>query len=356
MGHKKKNTKGGLSLHQQAYNILTKMLEEGMGRSKREDKQNECMENYIYTRNSYMTYWRHIKYFLSWMKSNHPEVTTLDKARKYVNIWLEGRTNATTTNSEGDIVNRYSAYTIQTEAAALAKLFHIKPDDPDRFIPPVRSRSEITRSRLVTKSDSHFSEKRNDLLIRFCKGTGLRREGILNITGDSLYEAAELPYVVEGILRMPESERSKEDIAFLAAYKLTKAFENKPKYYVWVREKGGKWRLAPVIGPDVDKIVQKFKETPPNAKVWSHIPKRCDVHSYRGDYAVMVYKMYARPIEEIPYDKVSKSTGHKYQGDVYVCRNEKKGLKLDSRAILKAEYALGHNTKHTFVSHYSEKI
>ncbi len=53
--------------------------------------------------------------------------------------------------------------------------------------------------------------------------------------------------------------------------------------------------------------------------------------------------MYARDIEDIPYDKVNKGTGHKYQSEVYVCRKDRQGTKLDKRAMKKASKALGHN-------------
>ena len=34
---------------------------------------------------------RHVDYFVDWIKINHPDVTTLKKARQYVKTWLEGR-------------------------------------------------------------------------------------------------------------------------------------------------------------------------------------------------------------------------------------------------------------------------
>jgi hypothetical protein len=76
-----------------------------------------------------------------------------------------------------------------------------------------------------------------------------------------------------------------------------------------------------------------------------------DVHSYRGDYATAIYKMYARPIDEIPYDKVD-SYGRLYQSDVYICRGDRAGLKLDKKAMLKASQALGHSRICVVAGHY----
>ena len=69
-----------------------------------------------------------------------------------------------------------------------------------------------------------------------------------------------------------------------------------------------------------------------------------------------LYKSYAREPEDIPYDKVNKGNGKKYQSDVYVCRGDMKGLKLDKRAMLIVEKALGHESLHTFASHYAKNI
>lgn len=55
------------------------------------------------------------------------------------------------------------------------------------------------------------------------------------------------------------------------------------------------------------------------------------------------YKAHARPIEEIPYDRVNKGSGRKYQSEVYICRKDEAGRKLDKAAMLVCSKALGHN-------------
>ena len=68
---------------------------------------------------------------------------------------------------------------------------------------------------------------------------------------------------------------------------------------------------------------------------------RDSIHSYRSDYAVAIYKAHARKISEIPLDRVNKGTGKRYQSDVYTCRKDEAGKKLDKAAMLICSKALG---------------
>ena len=54
-------------------------------------------------------------------------------------------------------------------------------------------------------------------------------------------------------------------------------------------------------------------------------------------------KAHARKISEIPFDRVNKGTGKRYQSDVYTCRKDEAGKKLDKAAMLICSKALGHN-------------
>ena len=148
MGHKKKGQAPSRSLHRQAYDVLNGMLQKGQGRSKRADKDAGVISDYIYSFSTFKSYMRHVDYFVDWIKINHPDVTTLKKARQYVKPWLEER----------EASGKYSAYTLQLETAALAKLYGISPDDADRYTPPTRHRRDIVRSRERTETDRHFSE------------------------------------------------------------------------------------------------------------------------------------------------------------------------------------------------------
>lgn len=66
-----------------------------------------------------------MKYFIKYIQEKHPECTTLKSAKKYVNEWLQARTD-----------QGLSAWTIQLEAKAMGKLYGISPDDENYFKPP----------------------------------------------------------------------------------------------------------------------------------------------------------------------------------------------------------------------------
>ena len=76
-------------LHQQAYDRLTGM--QAFGQSKTEAMANGTEKDKIFSFNTYQAYWKHTKYFIKYIKEQHPECTTLKSARKYVNEWLQAR-------------------------------------------------------------------------------------------------------------------------------------------------------------------------------------------------------------------------------------------------------------------------
>ena len=86
-----------------------------------------------------------------------------------------------------------------------------------------------------------------------------------------------------------------------------------------------------------------MRNTGATEKVWQHVNSNADIHGYRAEYATAMYKQYARKIEAIPYDRINKGTGKRFQGDVYTCRKDESGRKLDRVAMKKCSKALGHN-------------
>ena len=160
-------------LHQQAYDRLTGM--QAFGESKKKAVANGTEKEKIFSFNTYKSYWKHTKYFIKYIKENHPECTTLKSAKKYVNEWLQTRVD-----------QGLSAWTVQLEAKAMGKLYGISPDDENYFKPPKRNREDIKRSRGDRVRDKHFSKTNNDELIKFCKGTGLRRAELGELRGKDL--------------------------------------------------------------------------------------------------------------------------------------------------------------------------
>ena len=316
-------------LHQQAYDRLTGM--QAFGESKKEAVANGTEKEKIFSFNTYKSYWKHTKYFIKYIKENHPECTTLKSAKKYVNEWLQTRVD-----------QGLSAWTVQLEAKAMGKLYGISPDDENYFKPPKRNREDIKRSRGDRVRDKHFSKTNNDELIKFCKGTGLRRAELGELRGKDLVTREEIEAEISKLESRPAAELTPADTKRLEMLQDTRLFVG--DYFTHVRNgKGGRERMSPIIGPNTEQIVERIKSTPAEEKVWQHIHQSADIHGYRAEYATIIYKAKARAIEEIPYDRVNKGSGRKYQSDVYICRKDEAGRKLDKVAMLVCSKALGHN-------------
>ena len=325
----RRNKEYSKTLHQQAYDRLTGM--QAFGESKREAKDTETDREKIFSCSTYQAYWKHTKYFIKYIQANHPDCTTLKSAKKYVNEWLQVRAE-----------QGLSAWTVQLEAKALGKLYGIRPDDEKYFKPPKRNRADIKRSRGDTVRDRHFSAANNDELIKFCKGTGLRRGELSDLRGGELRTKAQIEQEISRLEAIPEQKRTKAETGRLGVLKDTRLFDS--EYYVFVRNgKGGRERLSPIIGKHVEQIVERIRSTPEGEKVWQYVNGNADIHSYRAQYATDMYRAHARPIEQIPYDKVNKGTGKRYQSEVYPCRKDEAGKKLDKAAMLVCSKALGHN-------------
>lgn len=287
------------SLVRQVQETYDNML--AIGRSKHQDKIDGCTMDKIYSWETYKDYMKHANYFAKYCREEHG-CKTLEECRPYVDEWLQYR-----------IGRKLSAYTIKLDAAALAKLYQCSTKD---FIKtPARKRKDITRSRGTKVRDGHFSETNNKEMVEFCKSTGLRRGELKVLTGDKLI-------CKDGT------------------------------YYIVVNRgsKGGRYREAEVIG-NIENV-KKLMHKEGNNKVFKRVPSGADIHSYRAEYATEVYNKYARPIEAIPYDTINWGLKCAYQSEVYNCRGDKKGIKLDKRAMEKASEALGHNRISVVAAHY----
>ena len=306
-------------LHQQAYDKLVGM--QAFGESKRAAVVAGTDKEKIFSFNTYKSYWKHTKYFIQYIKEHHPECTTLKSARKYVNEWLQARAD-----------QGLSAWTIQLEAKTMGKLYGISPDDENYFKPPKRNREDIKRSRGDRVRDRHFSKTNNDELIKFCKGTGLRRSELAELRGKDLVTRAQIEAEISSLESRPTAELTPADVKRLGMLQDARLFQG--EYFTHVRNgKGGRERLSPIIGPNAAQIVQRIQETPGEEKVWQHVHQSADIHGYRAEYATAIYKAHARAIQDIPYDRINRGTGRRYQSQVYTCRKDEAGRKLDKAAM-----------------------
>lgn len=304
---------------------------QAFGESKKEAEKNGTAKDKIFSFSTYQTYWKHTKYFVKYIRETHPECTALKNARQYMNEWLKIRTE-----------KGLSAWTIHLEAKALGKLFGIDPNDENYFQPPKRERKEITRSRVDRVRDSHFSKSNNDELIKFCKGTGLRRSELVELKGSDLITRDEIETEISRLEKLQKEVADPNREHRLDMLRDTRMFEG--EYFTHVKNgKGGRERMSPIIGSNADQIIERMKNTASDEKVWQHVSVNADIHGYRAEYATAMYKAHARAIEDIPYDRVNRGTGKRFQGDVYTCRKDEAGRKLDKAAMLVCSKALGHN-------------
>ena len=310
------------NLRQQVISKLTSKL--AVGESKHKDKINKVdTTKKIYSWGSFKTYQKQCLSFAKWLEQSHPEVKSINRAKPYIAEYL---------NHQLD--KGCSAWTINTQAQSLNKLYGIKKGDQYFFQCPERKRSDIVRSRYERDIDKHYSLKNNSELTEFCRSTGLRRSEIKALQGN------------EALTRRQLELRSKSENEPKIAKMINDALllPEKYQYFVYVKSgKGGRTRLAPIIGDKAKEIFAKIKNTPKADKVFPHVHSNADIHSFRSDYATTLYNETARPIESIPYDRINKGTGYSYQSEVYNCRSDQKGIKLDRQAMLYTSKALGHN-------------
>ena len=337
MGRKSRD-KYHLTLHQQAHQKLVSL--QAFGYSRAADKLSGADRGKIYSFATYKTYRRAIMRFIKYVDQHHPECTTLKKAKKYANEWLQSR-----------VESGLSAWTIAMENSAISKLFGILPDDQGRFQSPQRRREDITRSRGTAKRDRHFSVRNNDELIRFVCGTGTRRNVLERLKGGDLWRRSRMEETVWELSKKRSlTDQEANQLALLRDALST--FADSEFYVFHGNDKGGKNRYAPVCPQHQELVVRRMREAGPNGLVFQHVHDAADIHHYRGIYCRNIYKMHARKIEDIPFDKINQGTGKLYQSDVYICRSDEKGRRLDRAALLKCSRALGHNRTDVVARNY----
>lgn len=318
------------------------------GTSRELEKKDGTDHLHINSYKSFHTYKDQCDYFAKWIQREHPEAKTMKYARPYYNEYMKSL------EAKG-----YSASTLHTANAALMKLYDIKKTDIDFYKAPVRHSEDFVRSRGVKASDAHFSEVNNMELVNFCKGVGARRNVMEKLVGNDYYTRDRLEKEVERISGLPEDQRTDREQALLRESKNVfdeHYFDGHNDFVFHYRDKHGKSRIAPIIGENKDKIVERFRNTRPDQKVWENVHKGCDVHGYRAEYATTFYRSIARDIKDIPFDKVNRGSGKKYQSEVYCCRLDGKGLKLDRKALDAVSKALGHNREDVLKKNYLRGI
>lgn len=283
------------TIKDEIYNRLSKLFKAGNGRSRNVDKRNGVDREYIYSSKTYETYHNECKRFAVWCRKTHPEVKHLKQCKQYVNEYLEHQIS----------LNK-SPWTLTTQKAALAKLFDV---DYNSFIgTPPRERSKIKRSRNSVSRDKNISAETEKFLSTITSATGLRRNELCKITGDSLrYDSSGRPYL--HIIRGSKGGRIRDAL-------LIGATPEETEYIVGLFKSAGKMKLLPKVSSAYDN------------------------HRYRAEYAKRLYQHFARNIDEIPKKE-----------RIYL-RKDRKGEILDRRCLKYISSCLGHSRIDVLYSNY----
>jgi integrase len=235
-------------------------------------------------------YQEHTLKFVSWARRTYQikQLEELDtRANELAATWLSEH-----------IADGKSPYTLQVERSAL-RLFFDNRTLAQEIPLPLRSRANITRSRLTVAHDRHFQPANWQPLLQFLSATGLRRQEVQNL------------YIRD----------------------ITQRHDGTISVHV-ASGKGGKTREVPVLPGHEHAVLTVREGKDPDALVFTHLPKHLDVHSYRRIYAQALYLHHAHG-RSLP-----KATGRLRPDD------------YDRQAILLVSQALGHNRLDVVLRHY----
>lgn len=240
--------------------------------------------------------------FASWVRERHPgeRINTLEKLRPYAEEYL------TRSKPTGE---PYSAWTICKERAAIAKLYgedcrSILKDAPER------TRDDIKRSRGKDWAEIKPIDKQPDY--------------------EALGRAA-------GLRKADFSRVKKEDIEQ----------DSKGRVIVHIdKGKGGKPRYIVCLPEYADRVLALRDRTSDGERIIpaGMVPNRFDEHACRRYYANEMYRRLARPIEDIP------------RSERYYCRDDRKGIVLDRRAMARVSMFLGHGSRDPKTGKWRDRV
>jgi integrase len=244
----------------------------------------------IHSHTTRKVYQQHVLAFINWARSQQG-ITCL--------VWLDERADELVTQYLMEhVAAGRSAYTMQSERAAL-RLFFGNWSLAAAVGIPRRTRTTITRSRGPASHDRHFQPAHWQTHIRFAQACGLRRAELRDLRVRDVYTGS------DGTV------------------------------FVHVKNgKGGRPREVPVLSGHEKDVLAVVQGRAPHEKVFDHIPKHMDVHSYRRDSAQQRYLQHA-PGQALP------PVDGRLRRDDY-----------DPAATQQVSWALGHNRLDVVLRHY----
>jgi hypothetical protein len=226
----------------------------------------------IFNWKTHDSYLKHGTEFLIWARETHGEKWLLG-AGEYADEWLQTHVDD----------GCHSAYTLHLERSAIRKVYQDQ-DLASLVKLPLRRKIHIKRSRGVKPSDVNFSERKNQGLVDFCKGTGLRRMELKAL--------------------LVEQIQVQEDGTVVL---------------IKIKGKGGRIRNVPVIYGYEKTVLEAASAAVAcgQIKVWASVPVHMDVHSYRRYYTQSLYALKNGGLAYVKYHpnhlaliKSSHAAGH----------------------------------------------
>lgn len=177
-----------------------------------------------------------------------------------------------------------SSWTTSLDMAAINKIFELGLTKKNVGLKR-RNYKDAKRSRKEAKMDYSVNYDRYEKQIEIAKATGIRRQSMLKL--------------------------ERKHFEFRDGLPIT----------VWVKEKGGRERNAPILEIYRERVAEILKESPKVGPLFEMYPKNIDNHAFRHQYAKEYYderlQALERPIRSDykGYDKevlkiVSKALGH----------------------------------------------
>lgn len=260
------------------------------GRSKRAERQRGLDGRYksdgIYSIQTMRNYHKYCGRYLNWVRQNYPGVKDLAQAEQYLIPYLRSR----------EFARELAPTTQKAHISGLQKLY------PDAYLDYVRASiapdpADYTKSRHKSSQELDKIKQKYPDMVHLLTHTGLRRSELAKLRGSDLVK------------------------------------DDQGRLCVNVeRSKGGRSRLAPVIGTAEDKarIKRLFESRERHLRLFARVPKAIDTNYYRGQYAQAMYQELERPLDELKRSDKLYRRGL-YKGDVY-----------DKQAIHRVSLALGH--------------
>lgn len=268
-----------------------------IGKSRHIEKQNNNgKSDYIHSINSADSYRKSINQFADWLRDNKKEVwntknlSSIDKktAEEFLRHQRDRGLRSTSISRDLAAINKVLNLQLTKKEAGIEK----------RSIYNVYKSRNDTNSRL---SDEVREKNKNQITI--AQATGCRRSSILKL----------------------EKEHFKFDK------------ETGLPHSVWLKEKGGKERIAPILQEYREQVKEILETSPLNGPIFDKYSRGIDNHSFRAEYA------------ESRYNEILDT----YRAFEIEIKADYRGF--DSDILEQISHDLGHNRIDVVEEHYINK-